>query len=151
MTQHEMDNETTATIDAPPPAAAKPEKARKPRARKVAKDAAAALAAEVEAALPPDPRGDAGGEPTGAIAARSGNGEIFVQSDVEANGNGPAPASSRDAEPQPPRRQQTTQAAETLDIRVLKEMKLPDLTRLAKQHGTANPTAMPTHDLISSV
>ena len=152
MTQHDIENETTATIDVPPPAAGKPEKPpRKPRARKVARDAAAALAAEVEAALPPEPKGGARSEPTGAIAARSGNGEAVVQSDVEANGNGSAPATSKDAESQPPRRQQTTQAAETLDIRVLKEMKLPDLTRLAKEHGIENATGMRKQDLIFSV
>ena len=45
MTQHDMENEATATIDAPPPAAEKPEKpARKPRAKKAA--AAAAPPAE---------------------------------------------------------------------------------------------------------
>ena len=151
MTQHEMDNETTATIDAPPPAAEKPEKPpRKPRHRKVAKDAAAALAAEVEAALLPEPKGEASSEPTGAIAANSGNGEAFVQGDVEDDVNSPAPAVvSR--EPRDSRRQQTTQAAETLDIRVLKEMKLPDLTRLAKEHGTENATGMRKQDLIFSV
>jgi transcription termination factor Rho len=132
MTQHELDNETTATIDAPPPAAEKPEKPpRKPRARKVAKDAAAALEAEIVAALPP--------EPTEAPA------KGFVQSDVEENGT------SRDVEPKTGPRQQTTQAAETLDIRVLKEMKLPDLTRLAKEHGIENATGMRKQDLIFSV
>jgi transcription termination factor Rho len=43
------------------------------------------------------------------------------------------------------------QAAETIDIRVLKEMKLPDLTRLAKEHGVENATGMRKQDLIFSV
>jgi transcription termination factor Rho len=133
MTQHELDNEPTATVEAPPPAAEKPEKpARKPRARKVAKDAAAALEAEIEAALPP--------EPPKPLA-----GEGFVQHDVEENGT------SRDIESKIPPRQQQTQAAETLDIRVLKEMKLPDLTKLAKEHGIENATGMRKQDLIFSV
>src|SRR5438105_3998790 len=44
-----------------------------------------------------------------------------------------------------------TQAAETLDIRVLKEMKLPDLTKLAKDLGVENATGMRKQDLIFSI
>jgi transcription termination factor Rho len=44
-----------------------------------------------------------------------------------------------------------TPAAETLDIRVLKEMKLPDLTRTAKDLGVENATGMRKQDLIFSI
>src|SRR5207247_8354010 len=50
-----------------------------------------------------------------------------------------------------PKRADQTQAAETLDIRVLKEMKLPELTRVAKEHGIENATGMRKQDLIFSV
>ncbi len=46
---------------------------------------------------------------------------------------------------------QQTQAAETLDIRMLKEMKLPDLSKLAKDLGVENATGMRKQDLIFSV
>jgi transcription termination factor Rho len=46
---------------------------------------------------------------------------------------------------------QKTSAAETLDIRVLKEMKLPDLTRVAKELGVENATGMRKQDLIFSI
>jgi len=46
---------------------------------------------------------------------------------------------------------QKTPAAETLDIRVLKEMKLPDLTRVAKELGVENATGMRKQDLIFSI
>src|SRR5687767_13625368 len=49
------------------------------------------------------------------------------------------------------KRGEQTQAAETLDIRVLKEMKLPDLTKLAKEHGIENATGMRKQDLIFSI
>ncbi|HYU24494.1 MAG TPA: Rho termination factor N-terminal domain-containing protein, partial [Thermoanaerobaculia bacterium] len=42
-------------------------------------------------------------------------------------------------------------ASETLDIRVLKEMKLPDLTRVAKELGVENATGMRKQDLIFSI
>src|SRR5438105_4771185 len=60
------------------------------------------------------------------------------------------PPSSTPA-PQQNHRQQTQQAAETIDIRVLKEMKLPDLSRLAKELGVENATGMRKQDLIFAV
>jgi transcription termination factor Rho len=62
-----------------------------------------------------------------------------------------APAESAAAVPPQMRRSDQTQAAETLDIRVLKEMKLPDLTKIAKEHGIENATGMRKQDLIFSV
>jgi transcription termination factor Rho len=43
------------------------------------------------------------------------------------------------------------QAAETLDIRVLKEMKLPDLARIAKEIGVENASGMRKQDLIFGI
>jgi transcription termination factor Rho len=63
-----------------------------------------------------------------------------------------APAEAAASAPSPiNRRSEQTQAAETLDIRVLKEMKLPDLTKIAKEHGIENATGMRKQDLIFSV
>ncbi|HWS73297.1 MAG TPA: transcription termination factor Rho, partial [Thermoanaerobaculia bacterium] len=46
---------------------------------------------------------------------------------------------------------QQTPAAETLDIRMLKEIKLPDLSKLAKDLGVENATGMRKQDLIFSI
>src|SRR5213078_4849294 len=88
------------------------------------------LAVSEEAPVPPE--------------APTANGQLSTANDSD-NGNGEAAVAER------PRRGDQTQAAETLDIRVLKEMKLPDLTRLAKEHGIENATGMRKQDLIFSV
>src|ERR1041384_993872 len=63
-----------------------------------------------------------------------------------------APEASSEPEPAPaPQRPQQQQAAETIDIRVLKEMKLPDLSKLAKDLGVENATGMRKQDLIFAV
>src|SRR5712692_347090 len=49
----------------------------------------------------------------------------------------PAPEEAPAAPAEAPQRQP---AAETVDIRVTKDMKLPDLTKLAKEHGVENAT-----------
>src|SRR5581483_7529851 len=72
------------------------------------------------------------------------------------NGNGQpseavAAADEAAREQRPQRRTDQTQAAETLDIRMLKEMKLPDLTHLAKDLGVENATGMRKQDLIFSI
>src|SRR3954451_11023498 len=114
MEQQEIDNETTAV--APPPD--KPEKPKRaPR-----KKAAAPVEEPVETT--PEP----------VIEAKPEESDVAVEEPVDepepaieakpTNGNGSAPASAR---------QQQQPAAETLDIRILKEMKLPDLSKLAKE------------------
>src|SRR6266550_7915112 len=132
MSETELENEATATaIEAPPEE--KPEKpARKPRKAKADKAAAAEEAPAVEA----KPNGD------GAEAEVA---EVAVAEIEEA-----PPALPAD-EQRPPRRTEQTQAAETLDIRVLKEMKLPDLSKLAKDLGVENATGMRKQDLIFSI
>src|SRR5688572_3843061 len=83
-----------------------------------------------------------------------------AEEEAPVNGNGSAAASSDEdvlaeaaAAPEQPRsgRRPDQAAAETLDIRVLKEMKLPDLTKTAKEHGVENATGMRKQDLIFAV
>ena len=60
------------------------------------------------------------------------------------------PAAEAAAAPPAPAPEQPTKA-ETLDIRALKELKLPDLTKLAKDHGIENASGMRKQDLIFAV
>ena len=63
---------------------------------------------------------------------------------VDVAESAPPPAKS-DGAPTP------KSAAETLDIRVLKEMRLPDITKVAKDHGIENAAGMRKQDLIFSI
>jgi transcription termination factor Rho len=123
MDQHEYENDTTATaLEAPP--AEKPEKPKRaPRKTKAEKAAA---------------------EDNGNAAAAA----AAVEEAPAAVEEEPAAEESAAAVPALPAK---TQAAETLDIRVLKEMKLPDLTRVAKELGVENATGMRKQDLIFSI
>jgi transcription termination factor Rho len=138
MSETEFENESSVAIAEPP--AEKPEKpvrktTRKPKAEKAAgpvaveeeSPAAVVEVAEAEPAQPVVP--------------------IVPIVDVEND----APIAELPAPPQLNKRGEQTQAAETLDIRVLKEMKLPDLTKVAKEHGIENATGMRKQDLIFSV
>jgi transcription termination factor Rho len=99
------------------------EKPEKPkRAPRKKANGSAAVPAAGEAASPPPPPVE---EP------------IVVEDDHE-------PAGETPALQKPP-------SSETLDIRVLKEMKLPDLTRVAKELGVENATGMRKQDLIFSI
>jgi transcription termination factor Rho len=142
MSENDFENESNVAVTEPPPAD-KPEKpARKPRKTKAAKEAEEAAAAEeAVSAQPPALNEEA---PVPAEEPPAVNDQLPTASGN--NGNGAEPA----VEVRPKRPDQTT-AAETLDIRVLKEMKLPDLTRLAKEHGIENATGMRKQDLIFSV
>ncbi|HEU4522297.1 MAG TPA: Rho termination factor N-terminal domain-containing protein, partial [Thermoanaerobaculia bacterium] len=98
--------------------------------------------------------------------------KVVADEDVPVNGNGakPAPAAvleaaeerpeeekpeepavERAATPQSQSKRPDQAAAETLDIRMLKEMKLPDLSKLAKELGVENATGMRKQDLIFAV
>jgi transcription termination factor Rho len=138
MAEQELDNETTAVTAAPPAAAEeKPRRARKPRAPKasngdVSEAAAAAPAEEPKSAS----------EETDAAAS-------VAAEPAPANGNGAAVA---EAEPhREGRKPEQQQVSETLDIRALKEMKLPDLSRVAKELGVENATGMRKQDLIFGI
>ena len=141
MSENDFENDSTVAVTEPPPAE-KPEKpARKPRKTKAAKEAeeAAAAAASEQAAAPvleTEPEElPATDDPLPTVNASD-------------NGNGETAVAER---PQKTGRADQTTAAETLDIRVLKEMKLPDLTKLAKEHGIENATGMRKQDLIFSI
>src|SRR5437763_1218096 len=109
MSENDFENEPTAVVEPPP--AEKPEKpARKPRKTKAAKEAeAAAAAAEEAVAASPvvelTPELEPAPEPEPVTAQ------------VPTNGNGNGEAAVAEARPQ--NRRMETQAAETLDIRVL--------------------------------
>jgi transcription termination factor Rho len=144
MSENEFeDGSNVAVTEAPP--AEKPEKpARKPRKTKAAKEAEeAAAAAEQVAASSEEPAAEPAPEPE--VAAP----EVAAPAEVPTNGNNGNGAEA--AVEARPKRPEQTQAAETLDIRVLKEMKLPDLTKLAKEHGIENATGMRKQDLIFSI
>src|SRR4051812_24246119 len=130
MSETEFENDSNVAVIEPP--AEKPEKAvrkttRKPKAEK----AAAAVEEAPPVVAEPEPEPEKPAEPI-----------VDVANDV--------PEEVAAAPHQQGRRDQT-QAAETLDIRVLKEMKLPDLTKIAKEHGIENATGMRKQDLIFSV
>src|SRR5258708_3690116 len=133
MEQQEIDNET--------PAVAPPKPKRAPR-----KKAAAAPVEETPEAVEAAPMGEQA--PSPAEDDRQAEASVAPQEDVAeiieakpVNGNGSSPAAAKQQQP----------AAETLDIRILKEMKLPDLTRVAKDLGVENATGMRKQDLIFGV
>jgi len=126
MSETEFENESDVAVAEPPV-----EKAEKPVRKTTRKPKAEKTAAPVEeeaVIAEPEPEPEEPAEPI-----------VDVAND--------APESA----PQQQSRRDQTQAAETLDIRVLKEMKLPDLTKVAKEHGIENATGMRKQDLIFSV
>src|SRR3954463_3260645 len=130
MSETEFENDSNVAVIEPP--AEKPEKAVRKTTRKPKAEKAAAAVEEAPAVVAePEPEPETPAEPI-----------VHVAHDV--------PEEVAAAPHQQGRRDQT-QAAETLDIRVLKEMKLPDLTKIAKEHGIENATGMRKQDLIFSV
>src|SRR6266508_4618079 len=131
MREQEFENEATAAAVETPPE----EKAEKP-ARKARK--------------PKGERAASGEQPAAEAIEAKPNGDGEAAAVVEPPAEVPA-----EAPVEPPRdqrrRPEQTQAAETIDIRVLKEMKLPDLSKLAKEHGIENATGMRKQDLIFSI
>ncbi|MEA2237588.1 MAG: transcription termination factor Rho [Thermoanaerobaculia bacterium] len=147
MPDTELEDETTVAVAEPP--AEKAEKPARKTTRKPKAEKAAAPAAVAEEAPSADPVTDfdhavevngnnGGGADTQAEPAVASPPPVDVENDHPA----PAPVN---------RRSDQTTAAETLDIRVLKEMKLPELTKVAKEHGIENATGMRKQDLIFSV
>jgi transcription termination factor Rho len=148
MAHQDTENESSTAVAEPEvPAAEKPEKpkraARKKAEAKV-EEAPAAVEAAPEAPAEktvetPAPAANVEAAPTEPAPkpAANGNGND--------NGNGNGRYKEQAAAPV------TTPAAETVDIRVMKEMKLPDLTRLAKEHGIENATGMRKQDLIFAI
>src|SRR5438132_3098408 len=150
MAEQEFDDESTAASAVEAPPEEKPEEkaekpARKPRRPKADKAAAAEAS--------PAPSAEESAEqlteetPAESVASIEGDGQPAAA--VEASASA-VPEPAREQRPGS-RRPEQTQAAETLDIRVLKEMKLPDLSKLAKDLGVENATGMRKQDLIFSV
>jgi transcription termination factor Rho len=149
MADQEIENETTATaVEAPP--AEKP--ARKPR--KKAEKASAAPAEEPG-------NGAADAEPNvGAVApvdaAPAEPAPVEVRGEVSSNGNGSEESGSAAEDAGAPQKSQKRgslppQAADTVDIRMLKEMKLPDIAKVAKDVGVENASGMRKQDLIFAI
>src|SRR3954462_9633115 len=118
MSETEFENDSNVAVAEPPAEKPVRKTTRKPKAEKapapVAVEEVPVTADEPELIAPPI---------------------VDVANDVVAE----TPAEPIAAAPvQTNRRSDQTQAAETLDIRVLKEMKLPDLTKIAKEHGIEN-------------
>src|ERR1051325_4134745 len=120
------DNDTdTAVIDQEAPEAKAEKPKRAPRKKKeVVEESVAAPAPAAEE----------------LVAEEQAEPISVAEADTAPQGEGPQEA--------PPEKQQ---AVETLDIRMLKELKLPDLSRLAKEHGIENATGMRKQDLIFAV
>jgi transcription termination factor Rho len=140
--QHESEKDTAAAVTEPPVEmpAEKPEKPRrttKKRAEKVADVEEAVSAAEAA----PDPVA----EPP--VLEEGTNGAETVEA-TEPEAEKPVSTNGENGKRQ---KQPTQSAAETVDIRVMKEMKLPDLSKLAKEHGIENATGMRKQDLIFAI
>ncbi|HYR29951.1 MAG TPA: Rho termination factor N-terminal domain-containing protein, partial [Thermoanaerobaculia bacterium] len=140
---HTETDETTAVIDEAPAEAKAEKPKRAPRKKKeaapaeVAEEAAAAEPAAAAEAESPEAIAEAasGSDVAPAVAEKPEKAEKAEKADT--NGNG-----KTSTQPAP---------AETLDIRTLKEMKLPDLTKLAKDLGLENASGMRKQDLIFGI
>jgi len=132
MAHTELENDT-AVIDQEAPVAEKPEKPKRaPRKKKE-------VVVE-EAAPAPAPEPETEPESSGAAAAPAAE-EVAEEPPV-------AEAATAPQETGAPQKQQPM---ETLDIRMLKELKLPELSRIAKEHGVENATGMRKQDLIFAI
>jgi transcription termination factor Rho len=155
-----FDNDATTAVEEPAaPPAAKPEKpARKTTRKKSAAAAPAedvapeAPAAEAAAETPADDAPLAVAHPdetahheAAEAAEAAAEAEAAAAPAETADGNGHRRQHNKRPE------SQQTPAAETLDIRMLKEIKLPDLSKLAKDLGVENATGMRKQDLIFSI
>ena len=153
MSETEFENESNVAVAEPPA-----EKAEKParkttRKPKAEKAVAAAVVEEAPVAEPivadtivsDELSPEAVPEPAPAAV------EARPQDDSADDSDDDTAVAERPAAPWQGKRADQTQAAETLDIRILKEMRLPDLTKIAKEHGIENATGMRKQDLIFSI
>jgi transcription termination factor Rho len=154
MAHTDTDNDT-AVLDAEAPAEAPAKPKRAPRKKAAAKEAAeetpaAAAAHPAEAAAEP-----AQAEAAPVIEAKAAPAPAPVAEEAAAPA-APAAADAAADEVVPVARPENgngkkQQAAETLDIRMLKDMKLPDLSRTAKELGVENASGMRKQDLIFGI
>jgi transcription termination factor Rho len=106
-----------------------------------------AASAEAQPVDEPDngPNGSADVAAAAAEKAAPVNGN--VNGNVSGNGNGEGGRTNGENG----KRKATQQAAETIDIRVLKDMKLPDLSKIAKELNIENASGMRKQDLIFAI
>ena len=154
---HTEDNESTAVleVEAPSEAPAKPKRApRKKKEAPAVEPAVAAAEEEAPVAESAAPEAMEAAAPSPAVeevpAARAES--VPAQQAVEAESEAP---SAPEAETAPREngngKKAQQQAVELVDIRILKEMKLPDLTKLAKELGLENASGMRKQDLIFGI
>src|SRR5436305_3584935 len=140
MAHQETEIESSTAVAEPElPVAEKPEKPKRAPRKKA--EAKAEEAPAVEAA--PEVAAEA---PEAAPAANveAAPTEPVPPAPVNGNGNGNGRYKQQAAPVVAP-------SAEMVDIRGLKEMKLPDLTKMAKEQGVENATGMRKQDLIFSI
>ncbi len=135
---------TAAVTDAPAEAAEKPEKPKRAPRKK-----AVAVTEEPETKAAPAEIAEPVVEPMSEPATEEADGAVAVEATETAALNGENGKTNGNGENG--KRKPTQQAAETIDIRVLKDMKLPDLTKLAKEHGIENASGMRKQDLIFAI
>ncbi len=155
---HTEDNEATAVLEAEAPVEAPAKPKRAPRKKKEAAPVEEAPAAEVVAEAPALSKAEGAApaeEAPAEEAAAPGVEEVPAPPVVEA---APAPAPAAKSEAPAPRENgngkkavEPQQAIELLDIRMLKEVKLPDLAKLAKDLGVENASGMRKQDLIFGI
>jgi transcription termination factor Rho len=92
---------------------------------------------------------ETGEVPPPAAAAAEPDGPEAPIAEPVAERNGRRERNGRSQEKREGQPQQ--QAAETVDIRVLKEMKLQEVARIAKEHGVENASGLRKQDLIFSI
>ena len=155
MAHQENDNESSAAVADPEVAVAekpeKPKRAPRKKAEPKVEEAPAVEAAPEVAAEAPEaaPAANVEAAPTEPVPAEQPvDGNVNGNTNGNTNGNGNGRYKQQVTHAATPL---AASAAETVDIRVLKEMKLPDLTKLAKEHGIENATGMRKQDLIFSI
>jgi len=150
MEQHETDHEATAVLE-------EPEKPVKKATRKRTTKAAAAAPLEDDAIA--EAKGNAAESVAADVSAPHTELEAEAPAHEDASPAQSEPASEAVAEKDLSEQGDNGKAkpaaaipqSETLDIRVLKEMKLPELSRIAKELGLENATGMRKQDLIFSI
>jgi transcription termination factor Rho len=137
----------TTDDEAPAPAAKSDAKSDAKAEAKAAKAEAKAAKAEAPPALEELPVEDAAPEAPAAPAV-----ELSPEAQqARAYAENAAKEQARGEKAENGKRVPTQPAAETLDIRMLKEIKLPDLSKLAKDLGVENASGMRKQDLIFGI
>ena len=154
MAHQQTENESSTAVAEPEvPVAEKPEKPKRaPRKKAEAKAEEAPATVDptveptVEPALEAAPEADVE-TPAPAANVEAAPTEPVPQPQVNGNGHGNGNGRYKEQAAAVP----AITSSEMVDIRVLKEMKLPDLTKMAKEQGIENATGMRKQDLIFAI